>query len=313
MSQNQISIPNEERIVHEHHNHLICWKSAIAGVFLSLVLFLLMSSLGAGVAGFTAEGLINKEDGGSALATGAGLWLGFSIVVSLFTGSYFSVRIARFMTSRIGSANGLVVASVFFAIITLGAGHLVGGIAESFGKAAKAASEGASGLASNPMVQDAINKSLANTTLKSEPADVLMGLSARLIEGDTESAKNYYAYQTGLAPAEVDAKVSQLKSEFDAAVKRAAEKTAHAVGDTGLMTFVVVLLGLIAAGIGGRTGARTNFQRPFAKVSQKVETNAQGFVGLRTERGSALPYIFGWLLGVPVSVLFLIAILRSIF
>ena len=31
------------------------------------------------------------------------------------------------------------------------------------------------------------------------------------------------------------------------------------------------------------------------------------------EQGSALPYIFGWLLGVPVSLLMLIALVRAVF
>jgi hypothetical protein len=33
---------------------------------------------------------------------------------------------------------------------------------------------------------------------------------------------------------------------------------------------------------------------------------------LSNEKGSVLPYIFGWLLGVPTSILFLIFIFRSI-
>lgn len=31
------------------------------------------------------------------------------------------------------------------------------------------------------------------------------------------------------------------------------------------------------------------------------------------ENGSMIPYVFGWLLGVPISVLFLIALLRGVF
>ncbi len=34
---------------------------------------------------------------------------------------------------------------------------------------------------------------------------------------------------------------------------------------------------------------------------------------IKSENGSALPYVAGWLLGVPTSILFLIFILRSIF
>ena len=40
---------------------------------------------------------------------------------------------------------------------------------------------------------------------------------------------------------------------------------------------------------------------------QKTEMN------LKSEKGSVAPYILGWLLGVPVSILFMIAILRTVF
>ena len=312
MSKNQITMPTEEQLVH-HHHHLICWRSILAGLFVAFVSFLLLSSLGAGVAGFTAEGLINKEEGGSALATGAGLWLGLSIIASLFCGGYFAVRISHFMTSRIGAAQGLVIASVFFVALVFGAGQLIGGVAGGLGKVAQAAGDGASSLSNNPAIQDTVNKALANTNLKSDPAEVLQGLTLRLLQGDTESAKNYYAYQSGLAPAEVDAKLSQMRSDFDVAVKRVSEKTAHAVGDTGLMLFVVVLLGLISAAVGGRTGAHANVQHPFAKPVKSEVSSIPAFGGLQTQRGSVVPYIFGWLLGVPVSILFLIALLRSVF
>ena len=135
------------------------------------------------------------------------------------------------------------------------------------------------------------------------------GLAVRLLQGDVESAKSYYAYQSGLPQAEVDQKVMQLKADFDAAVKRAGEKTAHAVGDAGLAFFIVLLAGVIASMFGGRTAAHSNNERPF----YVRETVTPAFAALRSERGSVVPYIFGWLLGVPVSILFLIAILRSVF
>ena len=34
---------------------------------------------------------------------------------------------------------------------------------------------------------------------------------------------------------------------------------------------------------------------------------------IRDENGGAIPYVVGWLLGVPVSILLLIALLRAVF
>ena len=301
---------DQEAMAANHHHHLICWKSIIGGVLITLMGFMILTALGAAVAGFTAESLINHEENGSTLLSGAGLWLGLSAVISLFCGGYFTLRVSRFMTNRIGAAHGFIVASIFFILLMIGAGNLLGGAASGVGKLAQGAGNSAADLSSTPFVQDTINKSFGTSKFKSEPKVVAQELSVRLLQGDVESAKSYYAYQTDLPQAEVDQKVVQLKNDFDAAMKRAGEKTAHAVGDTGLCLFIVFLAGLIAAVMGGRTGAHQNITRPFAK--RETETSS-GFVGLQSQRGSVAPYIFGWLLGVPVSILFLIAMLRTIF
>jgi hypothetical protein len=33
---------------------------------------------------------------------------------------------------------------------------------------------------------------------------------------------------------------------------------------------------------------------------------------MKNEKGSALPYIFGWILGVPTSILFLVFLFRNV-
>ena len=258
-----------ESFAGHHHHHLLCWKSVFGGLAIAFMALLALTSLGAGVAGLTAESLINKnEGGGSAMATIAGLWLGLSVVISLFCGAYFALRISRFVTTRIGAAHGFVIASLFFFILVAGAGKILGGVAKGLGNLTQTAAEGASSLGSSPFVQDSVNKAFGSTNLKSDPQTVAQGLTVRLLQGDTESAKSYYAYQTGLSQTEVDTKVTQLQNDFNAAVKKAEEKTAAAVGDAGLTLFVLFLVGLGAALFGGRVGAQANVQRPFAKMEE---------------------------------------------
>ncbi len=263
MTKQTFPIFQQEPMAGAHHHHLVCWKSVVGGVLVSLLAFMMLTSLGASVAGFTAENLIDNESSGSTLASGAGLWLGLSVVISLFCGGYFALRISRFLTNKIGAAHGIMVASISFILLVMGAGSLIGGAAQGIGKLAQGAGQGATGLSSSPAVQDAVNRALG-TQLKSDPKDVAQGLAVRLLQGDTESAKAYYAYQTGLPAAEVDVKIAKLKTDFDQAVKTAAEKSAHAVGDAGLMLFVLFLVGLAGAIVGGRVGAHANNTRPFA-------------------------------------------------
>jgi hypothetical protein len=309
MSKAKIIYPLQESVTSDHR-HLLCWKSTLGGVLVALMIFITLTALGAGIAGFTAEALIAKEAGASALATGAGLYLGLAIVIALFSGSFFAMRISRFVTANVGAAHGFVIASVFFLLMLLGLGNAIGGLASGFGGIAKASGNGIADMASNANVQDIFNQTFGSSSLKNDPKDVAQGLTARLLQGDTESAKNYMAYQTGLSRSDVDIKIAELKIQFDAATKSIAEKTSRAVGDTGISFFVIFLVGLIGAVVGGRVGSHSNFERPFSRSAAKVSSV---FSPLVSEQGSVVPYIFGWLLGVPFSILLLIAMFRSIF
>ncbi len=245
-----------------HHHRLLCWKSVFAGVLISIMSYMILTSLGAGIGGLTASSLINNDEGGAGLATGAGLWLGLSAVISLFLGSYFSLRISNFVTNKVGAAHGFVIASVFFILLMWAAGTGLGNLSRGIGRMAGAMGQATSNLAMNPSVQDTVHKALGNGQLKSDPTDVAQGLAVRLLQGDTESAKTYYAYQTGMTDAEADAKFNQMKADFDQKVKVAAEKTASAVADAGWSLFVTFLVGLLSAVIGGRVGAQANNERP---------------------------------------------------
>jgi len=292
-------------------SHILCWKSIAAGILISIMTYMILSALGAGMVGSAARTAIENEQNGSALATGAVLWMGLSAVISLFLGSYFAVRMAKSITSKIGVAHGFVVASIFFILLMIQAGSTVSALSRGFGHLVAGLGKGSASIASSPIVQDTINRTLGSSTLKSEPKVVAEGLAERLLVGDVESAKSYYSYQTGLSGPEVDTKIAQLKNEFQQAAKNAGDKIAKAVSDTGWSLFVVFLVGLLAALIGGRTGAHANLEHPLMETEGMV-FQVSGPV-LANERGGMLPYVVGWLMGVPMTILFLIFVLRSVF
>ena len=284
---------------HGHHEHLLCWTSVAGGLVITLMALAMLSALGAGVAGLTGEGLIANESGGSALATTGGLYLGLSMVIALFCGSYFALRVSTFVTPKVGAAHGFVIAALFFGLCLMGTGNLIGSVSRGLGGLVKGAGGGAVNVTSNHAVQDAINTALGGSNVKSDVATVAQELTNRLLQGDTESAKNYLAYQTGVSREEAGQKIDKLKTDVEAAAKNAAEVASRTIGQAGLSLFVIFLVGLIGAVVGGRVGAGSNVERPFASA--------------RNERGSVLPYALGWLMGVPVSLLLLIAVLRSVF
>lgn len=298
----------EALLEHRRHNHLLCWKSVLAGVFISIMSYLILTALGAGVVGGVAQTAIEAEKGGLALATGAGLWLGLSAVISVFMGSYFAARLSGYAANKIGAAHGFVVASVFFSLMAYGMGGLLSSAAQGIAKGAAAIGSGGADLASNPQVQDVLNKAIGDSKLKSDPKEVIQGLTTRVVLGDFDSAKAYFAYQTGMTPPEVDARMAQIKAELTEVAKRAGEASSRAVANAGWSLFVTFLAGVIAALIGGHTGAHANVARPIAR---------EDVVGYRPilagQNGSIAPYLFGWILGVPISILFLIFMLRAVF
>lgn len=298
---------------HHRHTHAICWKSTIAGFFISIMTFMILSALGTGLLGLAAQSAIENESGGGMLASGSGLWLGVSAAMSLFVGSYFTVRIANKTANKVGIAHGFVVASLFFVLLISGVGSAVSGLSHGVGSLMKGLGQGTSDVLSNPMVQDAINKAMPITNLKSDPQVVAQGLATRLLSGNVESAKAYYSYQTGLSGAEVDTKIAQLKNDFEAAAKTVGDKAAAAVAGVGLSFFVTFVVGLMASLIGGYVGAQSNVTAPLNVTTEVQSKRNMSKMILKNENGGAGPYILGWLLGVPTSILFLIFLLRSIF
>ena len=302
--------------VHARQGHLLCWKSVLSGVLISIMSYMILTALGAGVLGAAARSAIENESGATFLASSTGLWLGISIVISLFMGSYFAVRMSQSFTNKMGAAHGFVVASIFFVLAIMAAGSAVGSLLSGFGNVASNASEQAMSLANNPMVQDSLNRAIGTANLKAPPQTVAEGLAVRLAQGDTESAKAYFAYQTGLSTAEVNTRIAQLQTEFKDGAKRVGDKAALAVASTGWGLFVTFIIGLLGALFGGRVAAHANVDRPIASEEPATGMGFRGIGGspvLANQRGSAAPYILGWLMGVPMSILLMIALLRSVF
>ena len=249
---------------HGTHSHLLCWKSLFAGLLIAVMGYMILSALGVAVLGLSAKSVIENETGGMMLLTGYGLWMGFSAIVALFLGTYFTVRISKNITNRVGSAHGFVLASAFFIIMTIVATSALGSLAMGFGHLVSGMGQGVASIGSNTRVQDTVNQAFGATTFKADPKVVAEGLTTRLLQGDVASAKSYYAYQTGMNEAQVSANIDALNTRFEATVKEVGDKAATAAAATGFTLFVLYALGLAAAMFGGRVAAHANVSSPLA-------------------------------------------------
>jgi hypothetical protein len=106
----------------------ICWRSVFSGLFVALLTYIILSALGAGIGGLTVAHVIEKNENGTGLFAGAGLWLGFTAVVSLFLGSYFATRYSNATHKQIGGAQGILIAALFFFVVLHGSGSVVGNL-----------------------------------------------------------------------------------------------------------------------------------------------------------------------------------------
>ncbi len=244
---------------------LISWRSTIAGL---LIAFLVMAGLvGLGL----AFGGIGLDDGTTARNASifTGVWFVFSSIISIFVGSYFAARVSKFQTGRIGSAQGLVICSIFLGffmyqtVMTVGsagraAGGMLGGTASFLGSSTER-------LAKSPMVNNIVEDAIGDLKLKVSPRIVVSGLASRLIRGDIEGAKNFLSTQAGISQAEANSRISTVRAKVDDVIVEARMGIAGALKSAGWSLFFLVLLGSAAAVGGGALGSVANFRKPLSR------------------------------------------------
>ncbi len=246
------------------HRHIICWKSSLAGLAIALVVFSGLIALA------VAFGGIALSDGTTwqRLSVLTALSLVFSVFLAAFGGAYYSVRVARMKVDLAAMAQGLLVGSLFLLLVLCQGVSAVGTMVKATGAVIGGAAAGSGAAITDPAVQDLVEDSASELRLKAEPSVVAKGLASRLLRGDTEGAKRYLAYQASLTPEQADQKMNELKAKVDAALVKTREATATALKAAGWTVFLLMVVGLFAAAIGGLLGAKTN-ERYFLDMSHE--------------------------------------------
>lgn len=251
------------------YHPLVSWRSIVAGFLVTLFTFALMLSLGLAFGGIGLADGVTRQ--GATVFTG--IWLLLSSLVALFTGSYFAARISKTHTGRIGSAQGLVIASLFFGLMLYQMAMAIGWLGQTAVGVGQAAVTGAQRAAEIPAVNAAIEGAIGDLNLKSDPQTVATGLASRLIRGDVDSAKTYLAYQAGISQAEADRRIATLRERVDQAMVQARETAARGLQAAGWTIFLTLLVGGAAAISGGALGSMANVRKPL----EEVERAAVGF------------------------------------
>jgi hypothetical protein len=265
------------------HIHMrISWPAIFAGVVVAVAGQLLFSLLGAGIGLGTVDTNAGSTPTASSLGLGVGIWWVISSCLALIAGGYVTAWLAGIETRFDGMLHGLVTWGIATLLtlwlFTSAIGGVLGGGFSALSGIISATGNGVGQMA-KPIAQaaglspDMINEQ-AHTFLQPTNTDPAT-MSAQ--DAQKEIGTNLVAYARGPEASQAkervitimatqrkishddaakqfndaQAKITQARDQAVQAAKDAADASAAAVSKTAFAGFGVLLLGLIAAAIGG--------------------------------------------------------------
>ncbi len=266
-----------------HTHRRISWAAIFAGVVLTVVIQLMLSLLGAGIGLGTVNVNAGSTPDASSLGIGAGVWWVVSSCIALFCGGYVAAWLAGIEIRFDGFLHGVIawsIASILtIYLLSSAVGSIIGGGFSALGGVASAAGSGMKDTA-QPLVQAAgVSPDMLQQQARAyvQPTDTDPA-TMNAQDAQKEVARNLtiYARDGADAPAakeriisimaaqqhvshddaakrfdDAQAKLTQTKDQAVQTAKNAADTSAAAASKTSFAAFGDLLLGAIAAAIGG--------------------------------------------------------------
>ncbi len=251
---------------------LISWRSVFAGLVVALVTYVGLITLGIGLGSSNAAVLAKNSLGStSGFSTGASVWIGLSILFSLSAGSYFSARTSTFTASRMGAAHGIIITALFFGLMLYGFGQTMGLGDNGLSRVMSTFAVNSSRLSTNLPLQNSVENSLGNITLRSDSSEVAKGLLSRMVMNDPASAKSYLSIQSGLVGESLDSRFSNIETEFNAQALSIMNSATSLLSKTSWTLYWMLIIGLGFAMLSGVAGTRTYQKKIFPKKEKVVK------------------------------------------
>lgn len=215
----------------------LSWGAVSAGLAVTIVLQITINLLGAGLGIALFEPLrpgISPD--ASTFGLGGGVWWIAANWIAVTVGTFVAGRLAPRLHDRDGVSHGLVVwaSSLIFTFVVLAA--VVGGVAAG---AISTRDQAVSVLTATPNSPEGV-RALTNQ-LVADPASV-----------DRPKLVQALAHQAGISDQEADARLARFEQD----TRSAADATKRAVSSAAIWSCLALLVGAIAAFLGGREGAR---------------------------------------------------------
>lgn len=265
----------------------VSWAGVFAGVVLALAIQLLLSMLGLGI-GMTAIDPGAGRDAlpqASSFGISAGLWWTVSYMLALGVGGYVAARLAGVPTRGDGLIHGLLtwafalLISAYLVTTTLGSitggafnalGSATSGVAQTVKQAVPEVAR-ASGLSAEDLRRQAedllrpADQQRSGEDARTQLLSALTKMASGGPEADQarQQAVSIVAQQAGIPEDQARQRLQQLEQQVGSAKQQAAETATNAAKATsntlsaaGIWGTVALLLGALAAAIGGRIGTQ---------------------------------------------------------
>jgi hypothetical protein len=272
----------------EHTHVRISWAAIAAGVILVIAMQLLLSMLGLGI----GLGLVSPNTSGtpdaSSFGIGAGLWWLVSSLAAVAMGGYVASWLGGLTNRFDGVLHGLVtwgIATLLtFYLLTSAVGGLIGGAFSVVGSGLSAAGSGissvapkvaqATGVTPDMLQQQAqaylqpANPDPASMTPQDAQKEIVTALPKLASGGpDAAAAKERIititAAQGHISRDEATQRFNDAQAKFNTAkdqtvqtAKNTADASAGAASKGSFLAFAVLLLGAIAAALGGKAAVQ---------------------------------------------------------
>lgn len=254
----------------------ISWGAIIAGVVAALSTLLLLNLLGIGIGASTIDPMQGDQPG-RGMAIGAGIWFIVSFLIALAVGGWASGRMLGVPNRKDGMLHGFLTwgltSMVLIWTLTTAVGGLIGGATSMLGRTASSAGQG--GQSASPVVSGIVEEATGMTPkeIQAQAGDLVTEPSFRsfvsgvLRDGqanpqDRANLAQVISQKRGVSAEQAEAQIAQWQQQLaqtrEQVGQRAAqtgERAASAISRAALVSFAGLLLGAIAATLGGGAGA----------------------------------------------------------
>ena len=267
-----------------HIHRRIAWGAILGGVVLAVSIQILLSLLGAGIGLGSVNVAAGSTPDASSFGIGAGVWWVASTCIALFAGGYAAAWLAGNEIRFDGFLHGLItwgIATILtLYLLSSAVGSLIGGgfsalgsVASSAGSGIKSAAEPVAksfGVSPDVVQQQAqayLQPSTATDPATMSPQDAQKAIAQNIVTyeqggADAPAAKeriiDITAAQMKISKADAtkkfddaQAKIQQTEDQAKQKATAAADTTASGASKTSFALFVDLLLGAIAAALGG--------------------------------------------------------------